>query len=243
MKLDYPLLSRSVLVQALWDRNQFFCSQLKNWSNEGYLLKQFLLTVIPSASTYALSALAPDFGGCFLITTNPSYYPDQRQREVQYGRVQDADYANIGFNGFPGGTFLGALDSIGYVAFYNDGTGWQAKTYPIGGQGQYVVWYEPDNVGETALENTPPMPASWHHLLAVSAAIDCLGQCEWQGLTMAESREKRQDLLPGLVAFKNELMPEWLHYCLIANAEHQSIRQPYSSAPGVWSSYRGGGRW
>jgi len=246
MKLDYPVLSRSVLVQALWDRNQFFCSQLKNWSNEGYMLRQFGLTVIAGTTQYGLAALAPQFGGCFLVTTDPSFYPDQRQREVQYGRLQDADFAGVGGSGIGAGTgFLGALDSVGFIAFYSDPDlgGWQAKTYPIGAQGRYIVYYEPDNVGETALENTPQMPASWHHLLAVAAAIDCIGQCEWQGMTIDESRAKRQDILPGLVAFKNELMPEFLHYLQMANAEHQGIRTPYSSSPGVWSSYRGGGRW
>lgn len=240
-KLDFPELSRSTLVQAIWDRNQFFLSQMKNVSNEGYLLRQFSLIVSPGQSQYPVSAQAPDFAGLFLVTTDPAFYQDGRVREVQYGRIQDANYAAMTSETF--GPWFGQPDSLNFVACYNDPDqgGWQLRTYPINrAQGYYTCYYEPTLAGNTALQNEPQMPACWQQLLAVATALDVLGQCSWTGMTVDESRAKRADLLPGLERFRAEMEPEWKHWLLMANAAHTGIRTPYSSTPGLWGYWRGG---
>lgn len=233
------LLPDTTLLLHLWDRNQHYSVKLRNRSNEGFSLKRFPLAVVSGTDEYPLAAFASDFTGAFLVTTDPDAYADQRQREVRIIRIQDADIA-------AGGALVESRvgteeDSVEAIAFFALDGQWRAKVYPRESAGNYLVWYEPAVIAETSLQNSPGFVAAFHNLLAVSTAIDCLPFCQWDGLDAAAAGMRKRELTASLGMFKMELEREFDIYAHDANSESTGDREMFSSSPGVWDRYRGGG--
>jgi hypothetical protein len=237
-RLDFPSpLPTGVILATVQDRCQHYLTTLRNRSNEGFLLNTFEL-VFSGNGAEPISAAAPDFEGAFLVVTNSAVYNDRREREVPVVRIQDRNYLVSSGNTLDAG---GRQESLDGVSFYKEDSGWWAMPSPLDAQGYYVVWYEPSVATETAMQNSPQIPASFHQLLAVSAAVDLAGAAMWPGLDPEATAAKSQRILGGLVSYKGELEREWNVFIRQANAEHADMRRPFASEPGFWSYWRGGG--
>ncbi|HQR40242.1 MAG TPA: hypothetical protein PLF26_17800, partial [Blastocatellia bacterium] len=79
---EYP--TRGDLIDVFYRVNQFYVNEL-HLSDDGWFLRSFRLTIDGTKEKYPIAN--PDFAGAYLVTTDPSRYPDGRRRIVETSRI------------------------------------------------------------------------------------------------------------------------------------------------------------
>lgn len=237
---DRESVPDDAILLGLHNANQHYVIKLRNASDEGAFLKRFALPITGgSVDEYPISALALDFSGAALVTTDPDLYPDGRVREVQVVRVQDFDLVDDGSVPITSSTV--GTDSVSSMAFFKDEYGWKVQVRPRGAVGNYRVWYEPANIMQMPLAGSPQTPAAFHDLLSIEAALECLPLAHWPGLDPKVAEMRRKNLENMFLRQKVERMREWEIFVRDMTPEDTGSREVFESSPGVWDAFRGGG--
>jgi hypothetical protein len=225
-------LTPDILLQAIWDRTQFYAIKMRNDSNEGLRMRNFKIQVIGGLDDYPISYA--DFGGAFLIHTDPDMYADGRRREVDIVRLQDLDLATTPVR------ITGDDDSVEAMSFYVNDVGWNMRASPRGSSGYYIVWYEPVGASQQALTNSPQIPVAFHPMLSIAVAFDVADHCAWEGVGPEEAMGRRQSFKASLLQQKVEWEREWDTYIRSVNHEDTGFVSPFATSPDVYARYRGG---
>jgi hypothetical protein len=220
-------LNMGLALSMLYDQNQLYVNEMK-LTQEGWLLKRLTLPVTTDSSEYAITtvdATATDFGGAFLVETDPAYYTTtSKRREVPVVNYQNADLVEPNYTvpSFSQGS--DEPDTVTAIAFYNLDGAWKARTFPANAEGQYLVWYEPGVVADKALTAKPQMVEAFHGMLACSTARVLTGKAAWDGMPPAEAAEFRRELRDMLTGELNRWEMVWNRYRFQSHDEQPTHR-------------------
>lgn len=234
---DRESVPDDAILLGLYTANQARVIKLRNASDEGALVKRFPLAITGGTDEYPVSALAYDFSGAALVTTDPDLYADGRVREIAVVRIQDLNLLDDG--DAPSQSGVGD-DTVSVMAFFADENGWKVRVRPRGGVGNYRVEYEPAYVIPGPLGSRPVTPEAFHDLLSIDASLQCLPLAQWPGLEAKAAESRRGALERSYLQQKMPMEREWEIFIRDMTPEDAGGREVFESSPGVWANFRNG---
>ena len=203
-KLRFPIPehpSDATVDETLVEQADELVTEL-NRSGNPWFVPRFRLDVSSGTDTYAIGALAPDFGTGRFIYTMDDTNPQHRTRYIP--TVGEEELVRFHRGGDPllitTTQTTGIKHSAEAMAFtYTDGQ-WYIKVGPIpNATASYWVLYEPDVMRPSADEDTVFRLRNFENLLTDRGAIVVMEHAEWPGLSEEQNERRRDRLLVSLV--------------------------------------------